>query len=473
MLFIGNSRLSSALISRMKAQLAIPAKPDSTTVSFPAGLHNAFLFAGFNALSYQIVLMSPMVLYAKSLGASRTVLGIITGMMPLLVIFQIPAAHYVQRVGYRKFVLGGWGTRTAFIFLMAFVPLLSFLDNTTKLSLILLFLFCFNLSRGISSCAWLPWITSLVPESIRGKYLTRDAAWVNSGSFVTICLSGLCLGENPEQWRFTILFTFSAFMALISLYFINRIPDVETPEQARSSRTPVPWRAIAGFPPFRKLLRMVIAWSVASGGLATFTVDFMKAEAGIPAGKILFVTSMQFLGGLSSLWFLGSRLDRLGSRPVLVLSFIMYLVILLGWFGMAGGVLTPGLLLILSLQFLMGLGSAFVSMANTRLAMSIIPVMGRNHFFALYSVVGNLTLGLAPILWGLFIDALKNFHVAQFGIHWTRYSVFFAMAGVAFLLTMLLSQRLEEPKAASFDQLLHDLLIQSPQRVWLRLWPRG
>ena len=33
-------------------------------------------------------------------------------------------------------------------------------------------------------------------------------------------------------------------------------------------------------------------------------------------------------------------------------------------------------------------------MANTRLAMAVIPVMGRNHFFAIYSVVGNVTLGM-------------------------------------------------------------------------------
>ncbi len=45
-------------------------------------------------------------------------------------------------------------------------------------------------------------------------------------------------------------------------------------------------------------------------------------------------------------------------------------------------------------------------MANTRLAMAVIPVMGRNHFFAIYSVVGNVTLGLAPIGWGLLIDAV-------------------------------------------------------------------
>ena len=50
-----------------------------------------------------------MVLYAKSLGASATVLGIIAGMMPLLVIFQIPAANYIDRVGFKRFVYAGWG----------------------------------------------------------------------------------------------------------------------------------------------------------------------------------------------------------------------------------------------------------------------------------------------------------------------------------------------------------------------------
>src|SRR6266571_1004955 len=84
--------------------------------SFPPGLHNAFLFSGFNALSYPLVLSSPMVLYAKTLGASATVLGILAGMMPLLVIFQIPAAQYVSRVGYKKFVFAGWGIRVLLIF---------------------------------------------------------------------------------------------------------------------------------------------------------------------------------------------------------------------------------------------------------------------------------------------------------------------------------------------------------------------
>src|SRR5258708_24174220 len=141
-------------------------------VRFPPGLHNAFLFALFNALSFQIVLGSPMVLYAKSLDASATVLGIITGMMPLLVIFQIPAANYIDRVGYKRFVYAGWGARVSVIFVMALVPITAGLLNpTTRLAFMLLLLFAFNLSRGLSSSAWLPWLSSLVPPRIRGQYL--------------------------------------------------------------------------------------------------------------------------------------------------------------------------------------------------------------------------------------------------------------------------------------------------------------
>src|SRR6266496_4471693 len=144
-----------------------------------------------------------MVLYAKTLGASATVLGIIVGMMPLLVIFQVPAANYIARVGFKRFVYAGWGMRVLFIFAMALVPITgAFLDRNSRLALMLMLLFCFNLSRGISSCAWLPWITALVPSSLRGKYLSRDAAVKNFSSFITFLIAAACLSGQPRSWQF-------------------------------------------------------------------------------------------------------------------------------------------------------------------------------------------------------------------------------------------------------------------------------
>src|SRR5438477_4884771 len=353
-----------------------PLRAPTESVSFPAGLHNAFLFALFNALSYQLVLSSPMVLYAKSLGASATVLGIIAGMMPLLVIFQIPAASYIPRVGFKRFVYAGWGTRVMFIFAMALVPLTAgFLDAKNRLALMLMLLFCFNLSRGISSCAWLPWITVLVPASLRGKYLARDAAVQSSGSFVTFLIAAACLAGEPRAWQFAVLFAFSAVTGAVSLSFLKRIPDAEMPDEARASKGRVPWLEMVAYPPFKKLLYAVVGWSVAYGGMTAFTVAFLKAGSGMNEGKILLVSSMSFLGGLSSLWVLGSRLDRFGSKPVLTFAFIAWVAVLTGWVMLSGGILPVKLSLILMLQFFMGLLAALVQMSNTRLAMAIIPVM--------------------------------------------------------------------------------------------------
>ncbi|MBI4659384.1 MAG: MFS transporter [Verrucomicrobia bacterium] len=435
---------------------------------------NAFWFSGFNALSFQMVLGNPMILFAKTLEDSATVLGIISGMMPLLVIFQIPAANHIPRYGYKRFVYGGWGIRIVFIFIMALVPLSGqFLDRSSQLALLLFLLFGFNLSRGISSCAWLPWITSLVPPSIRGKYLASDAAFVNVGSFCALALAALWLGQAPRPWQFALVFGFSGLAGIVSLTFLKRIPEGETPEQIRSSTTAVPWLEISRYRSFRKLLRLSVAWSAGYGGLTTFTVAFLKTETAMTEGGILLVTSVSFLGGLSSLWFLGTRIDRLGSKPVLTFSLMAWWAIMAGWTLVAGRVLPPGLALIVLLQFAMGLGAALVNMANTRLAMATIPVMGRNHFFALFSVVGNLTLGLAPILWGVIIDAMRSVNAARGGIEWNRYTLFFVLVGAVFLVVLALCRQLEEPEAADMEALLREVLIQSPQRFWLRFWPRN
>lgn len=48
-----------------------------------------------------------MVLYSQTLGGSAMVVGIIVGMMPLPVIFQIPASNYLPRIRYRRFLYVG------------------------------------------------------------------------------------------------------------------------------------------------------------------------------------------------------------------------------------------------------------------------------------------------------------------------------------------------------------------------------
>ena len=163
----------------------------------------------------------------------------------------------------------------------------------------------------------------------------------------------------------------------------------------------------------------------------------------------------------------------MGSKPVLTFCFAAWVAVLGGWICLSGGVLPVRLGSVLVLQFLMGLLASVIQMAITRLAMAVIPVMGRNHFFAIYSTIGNVTLGLAPIGWGLLIDAVGARSPVWLGLSWNRFTIFFAAAAVAYVVTLALARRLHEPEAASMEDLLRELLIQSPQRFWIRFWPRG
>jgi MFS-type transporter involved in bile tolerance (Atg22 family) len=217
---------------------------------------------------------------------------------------------------------------------------------------------------------------------------------------------------------------------------------------------------------------MNAAWSVAYGGINAFTVAYLKVEAGMSEGSILIVTGLAFLGGLAGLGYFESRTDRLGSKPVVAFCLSIWMLIMLGWLLFGARVVAPRVGLLLPLELLMGFAYALVNMNNTRLAMVLAPMMGRSHFFALYSVVANLTLGLAPVFWGLLIDAFgpREFH--WHGLELNRFSFFFLCVFSVFVLALILCRKLDEPKARNMDELIAELL-QSPQRLWLRLWPRG
>lgn len=439
----------------------------------PPGFANLYAFAVFNALSYQAVLASPMVLFAKSLGASATVLGLLAGMMPLLVITQIPAAKFVGRIGYRRFILGGWTVRVVLIFAVALLPLTGgFLDRATQLILLLALLLAFNVSRGVASAAWLPWIMELVPAPLRGRHFARDQAYMNGASFVAFASAALMLGAEPTPARFAAVFLFSALNGAVSLPFLKRVPDCPPPPESSGGAGPVPWRALAGHPPFRRLLEVNVAWSVAYGGVMTFVVKFLKDGAQLPDDRILLLMSVSFIGGLISPWLMGPRLDRLGSRPLLGFTMGAGILIGLGWWGISAGIAPAHQALVLPLVVGVGLINAVFSAANNRLAMHLAPSLGRDHFFAIFMVVWQLTLGLSPVLWGLLLDAMGSWQTSWGPLAWNRYSVYFALVAAAFGVAYWLCRRLEEPKAAQLPALMRELLLDEPRRWWLLLTGR-
>lgn len=439
----------------------------------PAGSRNIYVFALFNALSFQMILGSPMVLYAKSLGANATTLGVIAGMTAMLVIFQIPAARFVDRLGYKRFVVSGWSIRTIFVVLMTLVPLSHpWVPPAGRLGILLGLLFLFNVSRGISSCGWLPWISAIVPTTMRGRHLTTDAAMVNLASLAAFWLAAFVLGENAGPWEFSALFGFAALTAMISLAFLRRIPEEARVEAATTAISRPPLREMLRVIEFRRLLGMNLAWSLANGGVLTFIVAYLKGTAGLSEREILMLTSFTFAGGLTNQLLLRSFLDRHGSKPVLIAGCGIWTALMTGWSLVAGDVWSAGIIGLGALAFGVGLASSLMNLANLRLAMISAPEAGRSHYFAVFSVVANVTLGVSPVLWGVLVDACSELRVDLGVFTLNRYSLLFGLTALCFAATAIFSIRLIEKDAASLQQLLATAISRSRMRYFLRPWLR-
>ena len=433
-------------------------------------LLNAFLFQVFNTSSFYLVMGLPMMLYFKKLGASATVLGVLACLAGLLNIFQIPAARFVERVGYRNFVLRGWVSRSALIggiMLVAALPLP--IDAFSRQALMLFLLFLFNTVRGISLSGYLPWISAIVPEAIRGRFLALDQAASQSALLLTVALTAWYLSHTDQASSFGLLFGASLVLASASLVFLRKIPDA--PTQGTSSSEAVPWREMLKYAPFQQLIVFHATMMLAMSGGGLFFVPFARDQ--FKCSDSLFMVLHLIWGSVYVLTSLraGRWLDRMGSRPVLALAAVVLGIHWLGWGAVAAHLLPFSWGTFALQQGTAGIGLALYNSAHMRLLMGIVPAMGRSHFFALFSVAGSLIAGLAPLGWGLLTDTLAGFRVGT-EIQLNGFVILYIVIALIMIPALILLARVQEERAASTEELLRELVLETPWRSITRWWNR-
>ncbi|GAB4176615.1 MAG: hypothetical protein Fur0032_16690 [Terrimicrobiaceae bacterium] len=437
--------------------------------SYPPGSFNAHWFNLFNAISFQIMMGAPIILFAKSLGASSTVIGIIASFTPLMTVFQLPAARFLDRFGFREFVLMGWGLRTVLIFLVAAIPVLGFLDELTKMAVLLATLFLFNLLRGISSAAWMPWIAALIPEEVRGRFLSRDQMFMHLGCLLSLGASSMIMAGHVDPWEFSVVFLLSAIGGVLSLNFIRRIPEAASGEAAKRGSSPVPWRAMMAFPPFIRLLVFNVLYMIVVGSLGVFTVEFLREVKALEISTVLWLSAFSFLGALLALPWCGRIVDQVGSKPLIRVATACFGLVIVGWFLLAARVIPVSWMVFGGFNFLAGVASAMFNLANVRIVMGAMPEMGRNHFFALFTVISSLGLGVSPVAWGLLLDFLGTFEATTGVFTWNRHSIYFLSLLAINVLSFLATKFLIEPgDAKKFEAHPIYARLKRSQRIWQR-----
>jgi len=438
----------------------------------PEGMGYAYAFSVTNAMNFTIVAGTPVYLYFNSLGASATILGIIAALASLNNLLQIPAASFVERYGYRRFVLMGWSWRPVFVFFITIVVLLPrSIDHATKMCLILFLLLCYQVSRGISVCGFLPWFTQLVPEKVRGQYLSTDQFCVNVTTLVIMGFSMIYLQYFHEPRDFAVLFAVSFLSGVTSIQFLKRIPDVPVVKESKSGE-PVPWRAMLTFRPFRKVLIFNLLVQSALAAQGVFYIKFLKDLHHVSDPYLMGLNVIAASACILALYYFRKILDRVGNRPFLFVSCVILAVDFLAWGLVAGGFLPLNWWVMAPVQILGGVALALYGTANVRLSMHVIPHMGRSHFFALLSAASSLTTGIFPVLWGSVIDSFRMSHFAFAGIQWNIYFIMYLILVATMVISVTYVSRLEDKPGMTTEQFLEELFVHTPTRALSRIITR-
>lgn len=430
----------------------------------PSRIHNAFFFQAFNAVSWQICLGSPLILFARELGASAVVLGLLAGLAPLTSVLQLLVAPHAERIGYRKLMVSGWSARVTMLIFLALLPIATYVwKPAIIIGLLIVVMTMFTALRGVATCAWMPWITALVPRSVRGLYLSRDRTFVGVASVAALAVSGIFLFDHDNMWSFSIVFGLSFLGGAVSLYFLNRIPEPETTTRAVTPLVRLRWRDLLRDGAFVRLLSFAAVVQLCVLSTATFITIFVREEVGIQDGAILWITAGAALVGIFGLRLLRSHIDGMGSRPFLGVVFLWWTFYYLAWFLLAARLLDGEQILAPMLMLAAGFFASIYELSLTRLMMNTVGDRpGATQYFALQSVIVSLLAGLSPIMWGWMLDNLDNVRLGIGRLTLDSYAVFFGVQWLLLGAVFAAFMRVKEGDAAATKTLLYRALVAAP-----------
>jgi len=96
-----------------------------------------------------------------------------------------------------------------------------------------------------------------------------------------------------------------------------------------------------------------------------------------------------------------------------------------------------------------------------------VPEMGRNHFFALFTVITSLGLGAAPVVWGISLDVIGTYEAVTGVFHWRRHSICFLILFFLNIVAITFIRHLHETRAGETPNLVYARLRRAG-KLWHR-----
>jgi hypothetical protein len=378
------------------------AKSDPELAPFRAGL----LFGFFNALTWQIAIGTPMVLFAERLGASSFQVGLAYSFVFLLTPVQVAATALLPHFGFKRVTLGGWGARSFFLAVPVWLAVLAPATGRPWMVAMLVWsVFFFCLFRSIGASAMTTWLMGLLPAKVQGRYFASDQYVSGVAGVGALIACSALFALLPIYTALLVQYVIALLGSTLSYYSLKQLPDIARPGaiSLRSVLRDTP-RLMFAPSDFRHYLWLAVGFAVITTPIPPFAAYYLKVGAHLRAGQIMQFEVLRYCGVIAGAWLIRRRIDAVGARAFFLVALgLVAFAAALWWLYLrhiVGGAAVMG-----AIYFAVGLGAVCWNIANLHYLPKVSPVGERALHISIHGAAIACIGGCTPILWGLVLKS--------------------------------------------------------------------
>ncbi len=364
----------------------------------------ALVFGFFNALTWQIAIGTPMVLFAQHLGATSFQVGLAYSFVFLLTPIQVLATALLPRFGFKRVSLGGWSARSVFLAVPVWLAVLA--PETSRpwmVNTLIWSVFFFCLFRSIGAAAMTSWFYGFLPPGARGRYFASDQMLSGIAGVGTLVACAALFALLPIYTALLVQYVIALVGSTLSYYSLKRLPDIEKPDRISLGSvlrdTP---RHMFARSEFRSYLWCAVVFAVLTTPIPPFTAYYLAVTGGRSPGEIMLFEVLRYGGVILGAFLLRGRIDAHGAKPFFMLGLGLYALVAAVWWVYLQREMNA-LSVLLAVYFLIGLAAVCWNVANLNYLPKLVPAGERALFVSIHGAVTSCLGGSAPIVWGLFL----------------------------------------------------------------------
>mgnify|MGYP001489419705 CR=1 FL=1 len=356
-------------------------------------------------------------LYALSLGATKTQIGLVTALPALLgSVLQFPAALLTDRFRRRRLLMliGTIGLRPTWLL----VPLLAlWFPGAQAVVAYLVFLAVRSAIGSAAPAAWTSVMADVVPKRIRGAYFANRNILCNLSALIASVAAGWLVRLFGTPSGYHAVFVLAGLVGAVAAYTMTWFPDVD---RLRSPSTPL---AESPGAPAESRVNPFGLWQRAVGfarrerAFLWFTGFSVLWNFGVTLPQPLFaVYYVEDLGGSEGMWgvvnaasllmtvvgqrYWGPLADRYGNRNLMIASGVFAAFASAVWLLAA----RPWHAILVNVYG--GFVWAGYNLAAFNLVLEMTPDARRATYVAAYNALIGLAQFAGPIAGGIMADAV-------------------------------------------------------------------